>query len=690
MNTLILTEKPSVAADFAKAFGATREKGYYTVGDTVITWCIGHLLELYEPEDYAPEYKKWSLAALPIIPDKFRYKPKDKTKAQLAIISRLLAEHPVQIIVATDAGREGELIARTVLRHAGLHDFQGVKRFWSSEALTPEVIRRNVGELKPLSDFDPLYQAGVARQFADWICGYNFTRLLSLKMDATFPFGRVQTAVLRFIEERDAQITDFRPVDRFELSLTASSAGGKFRVIFTEGKFSLFTDRGKLDEISRSFSGDGLGGTVISCERHEKKEPAPKLYNLSALQQDANKRSGLTASQTLSAAQSLYEKHKCLSYPRTPSRVLPRSAHGLFSQAVHLLSTQFPAYFRAAAVPDVKEKSIFCDEELVDHHALIALAIPPSDLSPAEAAVYDLVVRSMAASISPVHKVAVTTALIDSGGHTFRASGTVVIDPGWKAVYRGTDPAEDDEAPDALQVSQILPELHKGDEVSLCLPEVKTKPTKPPQAFTDAAILSAMERHFLGTEATRAGILEKLLDGEYVKRQKRQLRVTDKGIHLISGIDSLSDPLLARFTTPEETSRWEAELQVNPVQFLRNLTRFIRTSFGSLKEVDLARYHKKTIGNCLICASPLLESSKSYYCTRAKEGCSFIIWKEVASHTLTEAEVRALLAGKSTHPVTLKDRSGKSFRARLVYSGRENRVLFESVHKRATSAHSKE
>jgi len=690
MNTLILTEKPSVAGDFAKAFGATREKGYYSVGDTVITWCIGHLLELYEPEDYAPEYRKWALSALPIIPDKFRYKPKDKTKAQLAIIGRLVAEHPAQIIVATDAGREGELIARTVLRHAGLHDFSNVKRFWSSEALTPEVIKRNVGELKPLSDFDALYQAGVARQFADWICGYNFTRLLSLKMDATFPFGRVQTAVLRFIAERDGQITNFEPVDRFELSLTARKGETGFKVIFTEGKLSLFKDRGKLDEIGKLFAGDRSVGTVASCDQSEKKEPAPKLYNLSALQQDANRRLGLTASQTLDAAQSLYEKHKCLSYPRTPSRVLPRSAHALFTQAVDLLSKEFPAYFRAATVPEVNEKRVFCDEELVDHHALIALAIPPSDLSEAEAAVYDLVVRSMAASISPPHRVAVTAALIESGGLTFRASGTVVIDQGWKAVYRGSQAQEDDDgAPTDREESQTLPELSRGEEVSLAAPLVKVKPTKPPSPYTDAAILSAMEHHGLGTEATRAGILEKLLDGEYIMRQRRQLQVTDKGIHLISGIDSLSDPVLARFTTPLETSRWEAELQVNPVQFLKNLTRFIRTSFGSLKEVELARYHKHTIGNCLVCGSPLAESPKSYYCSRAKEGCSFIIWKEVFSHLLTETEVRALLSGNSTRPVTLKDRSGKSFRARLVYSRIENRVLFERAQKRASSAHSK-
>jgi len=690
MNTLILTEKPSVAGDFAKAFGATREKGYYVVGDTVITWCIGHLLELYEPEDYAPEYKKWALEALPIIPEKFRYKPKDKTKAQLAIIGRLLAQKPARIIVATDAGREGELIARTVLRHAGLTDFSQVLRFWSSEALTPEVIKRNVGELKPISAFDPLYQAGVARQFADWICGYNFTRLLSLKMDATFPFGRVQTAVLRFIAERDEQIRNFHPVDRFELSLTARKADKGFRVIFTEGKSSLFPDRVRLDEISKRFAGVPVTGKVITCERNEKKESAPRLYNLSALQQDANKRLRLTASQTLAAAQSLYEKYKCLSYPRTPSRVLPRSAHALFSQAVHLLSTQFPAYFGASKMPEVSERRIFCDEELVDHHALIALAIPSSDLSPAEAAVYDLVVRSMAASISPVHRVAVTTVLVDSEGLLFRASGTTVIDPGWKAAYRGSKKVEDDEVSSDHDESQPLPDLKEGEKVLLSGPVVKAKPTKPPHAYTDAAILSAMEHHNLGTEATRAGILEKLLDGGYTEREKRQLRVTDKGIHLISGIDSLSDPVLSCFTTPEETSRWESELELHPVQFLNDLTRFIRSSFGALKEVELARYHKRTVGNCLICASPLAESRKSYYCTRAREGCSFIIWKEVASHTLTETEVRALLAGKSTHPVTLKDRSGKSFRARLVYSAKDNRVLFESVQQHALTSHSKE
>jgi len=690
MNTLILTEKPSVAGDFAKAFEATREKGYYTVGDTVITWCIGHLLELYEPEDYAPKYKKWSLGALPIIPEKFRYKPKDKTKAQLAIIGRLLAQKPARIIVATDAGREGELIARTVLRHAGLTDFSAVLRFWSSEALTPEVIKRNVGELKPISAFDPLYQAGVARQFADWICGYNFTRLLSLKMDATFPFGRVQTAVLRFIAERDEQIRNFHPIDRFELSLTAKKGETPFRVILTEGKFSLFPDRVRLEEIGRRFAGAPVAGTVVSSVQNEKKEPAPKLYNLSALQQDANKRSGLTASQTLAAAQSLYEKHKCLSYPRTPSRVLPRSAHTLFSQAVHLLSTQFPSYFLSATIPEADEKRIFDDEALIDHHALIALAIPPSDLSKDEASVYDLVVRSMAASISPAHKVAVTSVRIDSDGLSFRASGTAVIDPGWKAVYRSSKAEEDDKSPNDQEESQPLPDLKDGEEVSLSAPVVKAKPTKPPHPYTDAAILSAMEHHNLGTEATRAGILEKLLDGGYTEREKRQLRVTDKGIHLISGIDSLSDPVLSRFTTPEETSRWESELEVHPVEFLKDLTRFIRSSFGALKEVELAQYHKRTVGNCLICASPLAESRKSYYCTRTREGCSFIIWKEVASHTLTETEVRALLAGKSTHPVTLKDRSGKSFRARLVYSAKDNRVLFESVQQHALTSHSKE
>jgi len=678
MKTIILTEKPSVAADFAAALGATRQIGYYAAGDTIIAYAIGHLLELCEPEDYDPSYKKWTLEALPIIPNKFRYKPRATTTAQLKILTKILEEPCDRLIIATDAGREGELIARTILAHAKLADYSKAYRFWSSEALTPEVIKRNLQHLKPAKDYEGLYRAGMFRQLADWITGYNMSRLLSLKMDATFPFGRVQTALLTLLVRRHREIVGFVPRDRYQLSVTAAIKDKlAFTAFYSDGEMTLFPDRKALDELASDLARIPLPAIVQALETKLIRTPPPQLYNLTTLQREANKHLGLTAEQTLAAAQALYETHKCLSYPRTPSRVLASSSVDLFARIVDQLRPLFPDIFAPAGPVDARDRRIFDDAKLQDHHALIALAPPPDGLTTQERAVYDLVVKSMAAVLSPVSETETKTVTLSAIGRSFKATASRIVTPGWKAIYsqpkeQETQDREDDEDP----ITESIPPLSQGETVTITSPQVATKPTRPPKPHTEASALALMEKHNLGTEATRAGIIEKLIVDSYTIRRRRDLIPTDKAEHLIAAIESLDNPALSRFTTPEETELWENKLSQDPAAFYRDIKEFVQTNLFALKDIELARYQNRALGSCPLCGAPIRESAKSYYCSSYAQGCKFVIWKSIAHHTLTPADLQALLAGKPTKPVKLAKKTGEPFTARLVYNKQSQSIDF--------------
>ncbi len=686
MKTLILTEKPSVAADFAAALGATRQTGYYAVGDTIIAYAIGHLLELCDPEDYDPAYRKWTLEALPIIPAKFRYKPRATTTAQLKILTRILEEPSDRLIIATDAGREGELIARTILAHAKVTDLSRAFRFWSSEALTPEVIKRNLTQLKPAKDYEALYRAGMFRQLADWITGYNMSRLLSLKMDATFPFGRVQTALLTLLVRRHRAIVGFLPRDRYQLSVTATTKDQlAFSAFYTDGGMTLFPDRKALDELASDLARMPLPAIVQAVETKLIRTPPPQLYNLTTLQRQANKHLGLTADQTLAAAQNLYEAHKCLSYPRTPSRVLASSSVDLFTRIVDQLRPLFPDIFAPARPVDLRNRRIFDDAKLQDHHALIALAPPPDGLSTKERAVYDLVVKSMAVVLSPVSETEAKTVTLACVGRLFTATASRLVTPGWKAIYsqpKEQEPQdrEDEDAP----VTESIPPLSQGETVTITSPVIATKPTRPPKPHTEASALALMEKHNLGTEATRSGIIEKLIVDSYCIRRRRDLIPTDKAEHLIAAIESLDNPALSRFTTPEETELWENKLAADPATFYRDIKEFVQTNLLALKDIELARYQNRALGSCPLCGAPIRESAKSYYCSSYAQGCKFTIWKSIAHHTLTPADLQALLAGKPTKPVKLAKKTGEPFTACLVYNKATQTVAF--VYEKPTTS----
>ena len=669
MKTLIITEKPSVAGDFAAALGAIRKKGYYENDDTIIAYCIGHLLELYDPEDYRPEYKTWSLEALPIIPEKFRYKPKPNTTAQLNIMKRLLADQYERIIIATDAGREGELIARTVLAHAKVKDLSRARRFWSSEALTPEVIRKNLENLRPATDYEALYRAGLFRQLADWLTGYNLTRLLSIKMSATFPFGRVQTAVLTFLAHREAEINAFEPQSRYQLTVTAMKEDQRFGAYYIEEDADgLFPNRTKLDDIVSVLSKMPFPATVTDITTEEHSATPPQLYNLTALQQQANKEYGLTAEQTLAAAQALYETHKCLSYPRTPSRALPLSAGSLFSGIVQKITPDYPQYFYHAGPINLGNTRLFNDSRVHDHHALIVLDLPPAGLDKSQTQVYDLVVRSMAAVLAEPNRTATTTLTLSAFDKRFRAQATITKQLGWKAIYqKPTNTSEPSQQEDIPQ-NTALPPVTKNSTVLLSDPRIIDKPTQAPKPYTEARVLAIMEKNSLGTEATRAPIIQKLIRDQYCRRSQRTIRATGKALHLINAIEGLSTKSLANFASPEQTALWEDKLRTDPLGFFSEIKTFVQTSFRELKEVSIARYRSKALGSCPNCGAAIREGEKNYYCSRYREGCKFHLWKTIAHHRLTAEEIGALTSGKTTQPLKMRNRKGQPFTAALAYN----------------------
>jgi DNA topoisomerase-3 len=396
---LILCEKPSVAKDFAGVLGCEAKKGYYQKNGTVITYAVGHLFRLCDPEAYNPAYKTWDAAFLPIIPSSFRYEKIEKLSSQIEIIKLLLENNTHDtIIVATDAGREGELIARIILSESGVTDVSRIKRFWVSEALTKEVILKGLREAKPLSAYNAISNEGFARQRADWLIGINLTRLMSAGNSTLFSVGRVQTAVLNAVALRNAETANFIPVPFVELEASLQSSNGtviKAWLINPKNEKTAFFEDREYVSAARDYC---KNNPVSRFQSHVTKETAkpPKLLNITGLQKAAYRLHGYSPEKTLETAQSLYEKHKCLSYPRTPSRVMGNQNVDLFREIYRFLSGCYPHYARLCDESVIAEgnKNIFNSAALEDHHALIPLRQLPENADTLERNIYDIVLKS--------------------------------------------------------------------------------------------------------------------------------------------------------------------------------------------------------------------------------------------------------------------------------------------------------
>lgn len=719
MKTLILTEKPSVARDFASALSLKGGgvDGFIEGEEFIITWAIGHLLTPYDPEDYDKAMKKWSLTTLPIIPSEWKFKAQPKTKKQLDVIKRLLKRSDLsRIIVATDAGREGELIARLILNEA--KSKAKAFRFWTSAALTREVIHQELKNIKPLYDFDRLYIAGRARQKADWLVGMNLSRLATIKLGDLFSVGRVQTAVLGLIVERRKAIDAFIPKDYFEFKARFKFKNGALQAYWFDPSKKNEEEKRQdkreyFDSLVKKLESKNAVITVLN--ETEKTAYPQGLYSLTELQRQANMLYGFSATKTLEIAQSLYEKYKCLSYPRTDSKVMATSSFDLVKDLVFKFKGIYPEHFEKFAPYKVnlKNKTVFDDSRLTDHHGLIPLKDFSGAESSPEGKIYHLVLKRFISNFLENHRYLETEVEIECEKEKFKTRGKKILEMGFKVL-------------EGKESEEILPEISKGETGLFQSGDVESKKTRPPAEYTEASLLydmtnparlveeNELKKIFrteigLGTQATRAQIIETLIKRNYIERHGKNLVASPKGIELVNRLGEL--PVTRNLTDVSQTAKLELRLQSmadgeeDDLGFMDAITKYVENATGEWKAIVVpegqkrekvytgkyARFNKKkegeegttapklNLGACPLCQAEIKDFPKSYSCSRWKEGCGFTIWKIVAKKKLSEPVVKTLIEKKKTGLIKgFKSKAGKSFEAYLLLN-KEGKVEFEFV-----------
>lgn len=674
---IVLTEKPSVAKDIASGlggftkvpFGNPDSKGrhdfYYQNGNDCIVSSAGHLLSLFEPGDYDEKYQKWNLADLPIIPQKYKYKPILSTINILKKIKHCFeAFDNRNFVLATDAEREGEHIGCLILNYVGFKEYSSARRFWVSEALTPDVVKKGFQNLKPLSDFESYKKAGLARARSDWLLGMNVSRLIALSTKANMFFGRIQTAILGAIYARDMNIKSFKSVPYFMLRVLA---GGTPFIFEKDGK-NKFSDKTSLSVLASNFQGKTLLVTDVQTEK--KTENPPQLFNITGLQKHCADAYHLTPEETLNIAQKLYETYKCLSYPRTPSVVLGDDNVELFKEKFNLLKEKYPEKAQRCAQSKItpENKRLFNSSKLQDHHALIPLNVLPDEASEAEKNVYTAVLERFFATIKPPYEYGITTVIANSDGKTFKAKGKSVYDAGWKEKTPDSD--EDEE-------SEIPSEIKTGDGLKIEKTEILEKMTQPKKHYTNSSILALMENPKgenedlgkligIGTPATRAGVIATLVKREYIVQKGQQLLITDKGIFLIKTV--LKIPSLANLIKLSTTTEWEKKLAENPEEFLADNEEFLRGELPKIKITEVYQKESEGLCPCPLCKKGKVIVSKktgNYFCSACKEGCHFVIFKENYGAVISSTDAADLCSGKLTKKKKMTSKSGKTFEARL-------------------------
>ncbi len=563
-KTLVLAEKPSVARDLARVLGCKRNGNGCLIGDKyIVTWALGHLVTLADPELYDGKYATWQLEDLPMLPQKMQLVVIKQTSKQFKAVSTLLHSPEVDsLVIATDAGREGELVARWIMQKAGWR--KPTKRLWISSQ-TDKAIREGFAALKPAVQYDNLYRSAQARAQADWLVGLNVTRALTCKHNAQLSAGRVQTPTLALIVKREEEIAKFVPKDYFTVTAQFDGFSGLYK---NSRNQSAFSEKAQAEQIAAAVKGKKAVLTQVKKEYRHVAPPA--AYDLTELQRDANKKFAYSAKQTLSYMQSLYETHKLLTYPRTDSRYITKDVAATLSE--RLKSIAVGPYKTAAnellRKRPLNTKYIVNDAKVTDHHAIIPTEqyVDLSALSHEERNIYDLVVKRFLAVLSDPFEYEEVKLTVTVDGRNFYARGKTVKNAGWKALYGMTDEDEGEE-----ERSQNLPVLRQGMTVTVQNTAVKAGKTKPPARYTEATLLTAMENPSgqvsdsslksvlettsgLGTPATRADIIEKLFDTFYVERRGKELVPTSKGKQLIGLVP-------ADLKSAELTAKWELELQ---------------------------------------------------------------------------------------------------------------------------------
>ncbi|AGT32011.1 DNA topoisomerase III [Geobacillus genomosp. 3] len=571
MKSLVLAEKPSVARDIARVLGCKQAHKHYFEGKQhIVTWALGHLIELKMPEDYDRKYETWRLEDLPIIPKQMGLKVIRQTSHQFRAIESLAKRRDVRdCIIATDAGREGELVARWILQKIGWK--KPIWRLWISSQ-TDRAIRDGFRQLKPGAQFDRLYESAVCRAEADWLIGLNVTRALTTKYNDPLSAGRVQTPTLAMIIERERAIQSFVPVPYWTIhahigSLTAMWERNGGKRLFNQDEAKQLIDRLH-----------GQPARVVSVNRKRKTEPAPLPYDLTELQREANKRFGFSAKKTLSVLQRLYEQHKLVTYPRTDSRYLPSDMEATMTDRLQAIK---PGYEEEVAPLLAKQakagKRVFNDAKVTDHHAIIPTdeRLDLGKLSADERKLYDMIARRFLALFYPPHEYETATAVLEIGGETFVARETAVVNTGFKAVLGKED----------SKAQPMLLHLAEGQALPSVRLEMEQSFTEPPSRYSEADLLAQMEKYGLGTPATRADIIERLVETETVERKDGRFYPTKKGKQLI---ELVNDEL----KSPELTARWERELEAiargngNPKQFLTNIRRQTEQLVAEIKQSE--------------------------------------------------------------------------------------------------------
>ena len=720
-KSLIITEKPSVASDIAKAVGGFKKgKDYYENEKYVISWAVGHLFELAVPASMKDQ-DKWDMKKLPIMPAEFALEPAEKMTGRANVLRKLIRNKDVsELINACDAGREGELIFRYIAQYAETK--KPIKRLWL-QSMTPEAIREGFARLRTDAEMQPLATAARSRNEADWLIGINATRAFTLRLSGgrgstVTSLGRVQTPTLAIIVDRENKIKDFKPRDLHELHSRFRAAAGEYEGRWFDEAFQkdedetertkrllhrlqlnlpgaqqqLDTKNGSLwdehraaprlwhreiaEAIQRKCS--GKHGVVELEEKKPITQVAPQLYDLTALQREANNRLGFSAKRTLQIAQALYERHKAITYPRTDSRALPEDYLPTVRSTLNSIDNPF-----ARRVLDnnwVKpNKRIFNNAKVSDHFAIIPTATVPRSLDDQERALFDMVTKRFVAVFFPPAQYENTTRITRVEGEPFKTEGKILVAPGWLEVY-GREATGD-------KPEENLPPVTQGEHVETVRIEIKTEQTRPPARYNEATILSAMEaagklvedeelrdamkEKGLGTPATRASIIETLISAHYLVRQGKELQPTPKAIQTIT----LLKNAVPELTSPELTGEWEFRLheiehrKLTRDAFMRDIRELTNDIVGKAKHFHPDEHMPDTepFGKCPKCGSPIVERFKSFTCTN--EECDFTIWKTIAGRLLSRDEFETLVREKQVGPLGgFRSRKGKRFHALLKLS----------------------
>ena len=624
---LIIAEKRSVAASIASALGATsRADGFYEGNDLLVSWCVGHLVSPMDAAGYDPRFRKWHFEDLPILPEPFRYVLDPGKEAAFENLCTLMGRPDVNTIVnACDAGREGELIFRLVYEMAGCR--KPVQRLWIS-SMEDSAIREGFSDLRPGADYEPLYQSALCRQKADWLVGINATRLYSVLYHRTLNVGRVQTPTLAMLVERERKISQFKKEKYYVLRLEMNG---------TEAVSEKLNDSTEVERAAAACK--GVPAICTSVTKEQKKEQPPKLYDLTTLQREANRLLGYTAKQTLDYAQSLYEK-KLLTYPRTDSRYLTSDMAETTSCVLHLAASVPPFDSCGNFFPLVE--AMISDKDVSDHHAIIpTMEIEKADLHALPVGGRNLLLlvccKLLCAAAEPYVYEAVTTTF-DCGGQLFTVKGKRILSEGWQDI----DQTFRTFLKEAPEKAEVFPDFSEGRTYETAAPAVVERFTQPPKAYTEDTLLSAMEnagkedipedaeRRGLGTPATRAAIIEKLVAAGFVERKGKNLIPTQDGINLIS---ILPEPL----TSPMLTAEWEQQLTeiakgaASPDTFLDGIREMVQALVSDHTQVSeegrtLFAPERESIGACPRCGKPVYEGKKNFACS--DRGCGFVLWKD--------------------------------------------------------------